>query len=79
MFIQTELTPNPETMKFLPGKEVMSKGTADFKSSESTENSPLAKRIFEIEGINGVFLGRDFISVTKSKNIEWISLNEFIE
>ena len=49
MFIQTEDTPKPETMKFLPGKEVMSKGTADFNSSELTENSPLARRIFEVD------------------------------
>ena len=74
MFIQTEDTPNPETIKFLPGKEVMSKGTAEFKSIESAINSPLALRIFDVEGVNGVFLGSDFISVTKSKKLQWITL-----
>ena len=76
MFIQTEDTPNPETIKFLPGKEVMSKGTAEFKSIESAINSPLASRIFDVEGVNGVFLGSDFISVTKSKNLN--KFNGFI-
>ena len=78
MFIQTEDTPNPETIKFLPGKEVMSKGTAEFKSIELAINSPLATRIFDVEGVNSVFLGGEFISVTKSKNLEWISLKPSI-
>ena len=78
MFIQTEDTPNPSTIKFLPGKDVMKSGTADFTSFESTEKSPLARRIIEIEGVEGVFLGSDFISVTKTKEQEWFSLKPSI-
>ena len=78
MFIQTEDTPNPLTIKFLPGKEVMKSGTADFKSKDLSQNSPLASRLFEIEGIDGVFLGSDFISVTKKENEEWFSLKPSI-
>ncbi len=78
MFIQTEDTPNPLTIKFLPGKEVMKSGTADFKSKDLSQNSPLASRLFDIEGIDGVFLGSDFISVTKKKNEEWFSLKPSI-
>ena len=74
MFIQTEDTPNPSTIKFLPGKEVMNSGTADFTSFESTEKSPLARRLIEIDGVDGVFLGSDFISITKANNFEWFSL-----
>ena len=78
MFIQTEDTPNPLTIKFLPGKEVMKLGTADFKSKDLSQNSPLASRLFDIEGIDGVFLGSDFISVTKKENEEWFSLKPSI-
>merc|ERR1711991_1121934 len=67
MFIHTEDTPNPLTIKFLPGKEVMKTGTADFRKKELSENSPLASRLFEVDGVDGVFLGSDFISVTKEK------------
>ena len=74
MFIQTEDTPNPLTIKFLPGKEVMKSGTADFKNKELSANSPLASRLFDVDGIDGVFLGSDFISVTKKKDEEWFSL-----
>ena len=74
MFIQTEDTPNPSTIKFLPGKEVMSSGTADFTSYEATEQSPLARRLIEIDGVDGVFLGSDFISITKANDSEWFSL-----
>ena len=78
MFIQTEDTPNPLTIKFLPGKEVMKSGTADFKSKDLSQNSPLALRLFDIEGVDGVFLGSDFISVTKKENEEWFSLKPSI-
>ena len=78
MFIQTEDTPNPLTIKFLPGKEVMKSGTADFTSEKDTKNSPLARRLFEVEGVNGIFLGSDFISVTKSPEQEWFSLKPAI-
>ncbi len=78
MFIQTEDTPNPMTIKFLPGKEVMKTGTADFKNNELAVNSPLASRLFEVDGVDGVFLGSDFISVTKKKEEEWFSLKPSI-
>ena len=65
MFIQTEATPNPQTLKFLPGKVVLESGTADFRSAVDAEASPLAGRLFEIRGVTGVFFGYDFITVTK--------------
>jgi Fe-S cluster biogenesis protein NfuA len=70
MFIQTEPTPNPATLKFLPGREVLGDGTAEFRGKAEASNSPLAQRLFDVEGVTGVFLGSDFISVTKG-NAEW--------
>ena len=71
MFIQTESTPNPATLKFLPGMVVLEAGTADFPSVESAEKSPLASRIFGIDGVAGVFFGTDFVTVTKSDLVAW--------
>ncbi len=71
MFIQTEQTPNPATLKFLPGREVMGTGTADFASSADATRSPLAEQLFGIDGVTGVFFGADFITVTKSGETEW--------
>jgi Fe-S cluster biogenesis protein NfuA len=71
MFIQTESTPNPATLKFLPGQTVLEVGTADFPTSDSAGTSPLATRIFTVEGVTGVFLGHDFVTVTKAEGIEW--------
>lgn len=72
MFIQTEATPNPATLKFLPGKEVMQSGTADFRDADSARaTSPLASRLFEIPGVTGVFLGYDFVTVTKQEEPDW--------
>lgn len=71
MFIQTEDTPNPLTMKFLPGRTVMDSGTANFPDSGSADTSPLARRLFDVAGVTGVFLGRDFISVTRSPENDW--------
>ncbi len=71
MFIQTEDTPNPLTMKFLPGRTVMDSGTANFPDSDSADISPLARRLFDVAGVTGVFLGRDFISVTRSPENGW--------
>ncbi|MEM1363477.1 MAG: NifU family protein [Pseudomonadota bacterium] len=71
MFIQTEATPNPATLKFLPGKLVLEAGTADFPSPESAGNSPLAGRVFAVDGVSGVFLGSDFVTVTKTEATEW--------
>jgi Fe-S cluster biogenesis protein NfuA len=74
MFIQTEQTPNPATLKFLPGREVMAKGVADFTDAERAEASPLARRVFEVDGVTGVFLGSDFITVTKAEGQDWYLL-----
>lgn len=71
MFIQTEQTPNPATLKFLPGRTVLAEGTADFASADKAERSPLAQRLFQVEGVAGVFLGSDFITVTKAERAEW--------
>ena len=71
MFIQTEQTPNPETLKFLPGRVVMTEGTAFFQNIEEASNSPFAKRLFNVDGIKGVFFGSDFITITKSENTTW--------
>ncbi len=71
MFIQTESTPNPATLKFLPGQTVMSSGAADFPEKEKAASSPLATRIFAVPGVGGVFFGNDFVTVTKSAEVEW--------
>ena len=71
MFIQTEPTPNPATLKFLPGQTVLETGTADFPSAEGAEVSPLAARIFGVEGVRAVFFGTDFVTVTKDDAVEW--------
>lgn len=70
MFIQTEPTPNPATLKFIPGKVVLGDGTVDYRDPSEARLSPLAQRLFEIDGVKGVFLGADFISVTKG-DAEW--------
>jgi Fe-S cluster biogenesis protein NfuA len=77
MFIQTESTPNPATLKFLPGRDVMPSGTANFSSAEEAARSPLAVRLFGIEGVTGVYLGADFISVSKGDG-EWHHLKPAI-
>src|SRR3546814_15406558 len=71
MFIQTEQTPNPATLKFLPGREVLPAGTANFPDAASAARSPLAERLFAVEGVIGVFFGTDFVSVTKEDAREW--------
>ena len=71
MFIQTESTPNPATLKFLPGEAVLAQGTADFPTAEAAASSPLATRIFSVEGVAGVFFGPDFVTVTKGDGVEW--------
>jgi Fe-S cluster biogenesis protein NfuA len=74
MFIQTETTPNPATLKFLPGREVMAHGTANFTEAAAAHRSPLAQRLFGIEGVTGVFLGSDFVSVSKDASLDWYQL-----
>jgi Fe-S cluster biogenesis protein NfuA len=74
MLIQTETTPNPATLKFLPGETVMASGTRDFATPEEAEASPLAQAIFSTGDVEGVFFGRDFISVTAAPSVEWVHL-----
>ena len=71
MFIQTEDTPNPQTLKFMPGENVLEKGTEDFSNLDAAKISPLASRLFDVEGVSRVFLGSDFISITKNIDIDW--------
>ncbi len=78
MFIQTETTPNPATLKFLPGCEVMKQGTANFVSEEAAKRSPLALRLFAVGGVTGVFLGTDFVTVTKAADQDWAAMKPTI-
>jgi len=75
MFIETEATPNPATLKFLPGQEVMgARGTADFADAADAARSPLAEALFALPGVARVFLGSDFVTVTKTDDADWQSL-----
>ena len=79
MFIQTEATPNPATLKFLPGRAVLETGTLDLRDrDEAAAQSPLAERLFAVNGVNGVFFGSDFIAVTKDDGGEWQQLKPMI-
>ena len=79
MFIQTEATPNPATIKFIPGETVLPSGVADFSNADEAKGkSPLAERLFKIDGVTGVFFGPDFVSVTKSEKKEWLTLKPLI-
>ncbi len=78
MFIQTENTPNPATVKFLPGQSVMAAGSAEFKDEQEAGASPLAQRLFRLQGVKGVFLGSDFVSVTKSDDTDWVMLKPMV-
>ena len=71
MFIQTEQTPNPLTLKFLPGRVVMKEGTVFFRNESECTNSPLAKILFSIEGVASVFFGSDFVTITKKESFDW--------
>jgi Fe-S cluster biogenesis protein NfuA len=77
MFIQTEPTPNPATLKFLPGRPVLAHGTLDMRDRAAAAQSPLAERLFDVNGVNGVFFGADFIAVTKADG-EWQQLKPAI-
>jgi len=77
MFIQTEATPNPSTLKFIPGRPVLTEGPLDLPTREAAAKSPLAERLFDIAGVSGVFYGSDFITVTKSDG-EWQQLKPAI-
>ena len=74
MFIQTEATPNPLTLRFLPGLDVLPEGTADFTSADQAQASPLARALFAVAGVAGVYLGRDFISITRAPDRDWLVL-----
>jgi len=74
MFVETEGTPNPATLKFLPGRDVMGDGTADFAGPDTATRSPLATALFELPGVARVFLGGDFVTVTKSDIADWQAL-----
>ena len=78
MFIQTEDTPNPAALKFLPGRAVLESGVADFTNREAAQPSPLARLLFEIDGVEGVFLGSDFVTVTKSADKNWQVLKPMV-
>ena len=71
MFIQTEETPNPSTLKFLPGREVLPNGSMDFRSEQDAKKSPLAEALFNVDGVVGVFLSDDFITITKRNDKDW--------
>lgn len=77
MFIQTEVTPNPATLKFLPGRSVLGDGTLEMRDKTEAAKSPLAEKLFDIQGVGGVFLGSDFITVTKTTS-EWPQLKPAI-
>ena len=74
MFIQTEDTPNPATLKFIPGVDVLPGSSAEFNSTEEAKTSPLASRLLRIDGVDSVFLSGDFISITKAEQMEWFAL-----
>lgn len=78
MFIQTQATPNPATIKFLPGQTVLESGLKDFKSVDEAGSSPLAQRLFALQGVSGVFLGPDFISVSKFDDTDWVMLKPMV-
>lgn len=74
MFIETETTPNPATLKFLPGQEVMYAGTRDFRDEQGAAASPLASALFDLGDVTGVLFGRDFVSVTAGPGVDWSAL-----
>lgn len=82
MFIQTEETPNPQTLKFIPENPVLSgdfgKRSLEFKKNENTSSSPLAKRLLSVEGIEGVFFSKDYVSITKHESFDWYVLKPVI-
>jgi Fe-S cluster biogenesis protein NfuA len=77
MFIQTEATPNPATLKFIPGRTVLGDGTLEFRDREAATRSPLAEKLFDIQGVTGVFYGSDFVTVTKDDS-DWQHLKPAI-
>jgi len=78
MFIQTEATPNPSTLKFIPEQTIMGQGTANFNDKNTAARSPLATRLFDVEGVDSIFLGSDFITVTKEDDKDWQVLKPMV-
>jgi len=78
MFIETESTPNPATLKFLPGQQVMPAGTREVTSPEAAEASPLAQALFDLGEVTGVLFGRDFVSVTAAPGSDWSALKPMV-
>lgn len=78
MFIQTEATPNPSTLKFIPEQTIMQQGTANFNDKDAAMRSPLATRLFDVEGVDSIFLGSDFITVTKEEDKDWQVLKPMV-
>ncbi|WP_135081818.1 NifU family protein [Terasakiella sp. SH-1] len=78
MFIQTEATPNPSTLKFIPEQTIMSQGTANFNDKDAAARSPLATRLFDVDGVDSIFLGADFITVTKEDDKDWQVLKPMV-
>lgn len=78
MFIQTEPTPNPNTMKFLPGQDVSPDEPREFATPEAAEGSPLARDLFAVDGVTGVFFGSDYVSVSKDATVEWVHIKPAI-
>lgn len=78
MFIQTENTPNPATVKFLPGQTMLEHGSIEYSSADEAQYSPLAQRLFSLQGVKGIFLGRDFVSVTKAGDTDWVMLKPMV-
>ncbi len=78
MFIQVEPTPNPLTLKFLPGRTVTKKGTIFYQNESEASNSPFAKRMFAVDGVVSVFFGSDFITITKDEDLDWQVLKPMV-
>lgn len=78
MFIQTESTPNPDSLKFIPGRVVMASGTASFATKEECHTSPLARRLMDVSHVVGVFFGNDFITISKEAEADWFTLKPMI-
>ena len=78
MFIQTEATPNPRTLKFLPGRDVLGRGSREYAGAEAAGDSPLAQALFAVDGVERVYLGGDFITITKAEAIEWPHLKPHV-
>ena len=78
MFIQTESTPNPRTLKFLPGRDVLGAGSREFADADAALASPLATSLFNVDGVERVYLGGDFLTITKSEAIEWPHLKPHV-